>query len=292
MEELVLPMATMVGATDISKISARVGLDVVSAAIGRMTYHGAHYNTVVGGTGLLAEALAQRLGERVVTNANVTRVSQDGSEVRIAYTTDGVENVVRAEQCVLAVPVTEMLRLCEGLPASKVRAFEALEPVTAISLGLIIDGATEAPWDRMYWMHTGGTIKSLLNDEYFSPRKRPPQERRVFSLIISGEQAEEVWDLSDSELADRVVSKLAEIFPEAAEHTRVCRIVRHEPAMMSGPPGVERDLELRAESVGRIHFCGADIVGVGTDHAIRTGEEAARRVASFAAEQGRDGAVA
>jgi hypothetical protein len=32
MAALVLPMTTMVGATDISKISARVGLDVVSAA--------------------------------------------------------------------------------------------------------------------------------------------------------------------------------------------------------------------------------------------------------------------
>lgn len=41
---------------------------------------------------------------------------------------------------------------------------------------------------------------------------------------------------------------------------------------------MEHDLELRTESVGRIHFCGADIVGVGSDLAIRTGEEAARRV--------------
>lgn len=280
MEELVLPMATMVGATDISKISARVGLDVVSAAIGRMTYHGAHYFTVVRGTGLLAEAVADRLGERVVTNATVTRVSQDGSEVRIAYKANGVERFVRAEQCVLAVPVTEVLRLCADLPEHKVRALRALKLVNAISLGLIIEGASEAPWDRMYWLHTASTIKSLVNDEYFSRRRRPPEERRVFSLIISGEQADEVWGLSDADLTDRVISRLTEIFPEAVGHTRVHRIIRHEPAMVTIPPGLEQDLEIRTESVGRIHFCGADMLGVGTDLAIRSGEEAARRVLS------------
>ena len=280
MEELVLPMATMVGATDISTISARVGLDVVSAAIGRMTYHGASYTTVVGGTGLLAENIAARLGERVITNANVTRVSQNESEVQIAFTANGSDSVVRAEQCVLAVPVTEMLVLCDGLPEDKADAFRALKPVTAISLGLIIEGAPDAPWDRMYWLHTAGTIKSLVNDEYFSRRRRPPEAKRVFSLIISGEQAREVWHLSDDDLTDLVITRFVDIFPEAAGYTSVGSIVRHKPAMVSGPPGMERELSLRSEPVGRIHFCGADLAGVGTDLTIRSGESAAAQVLS------------
>jgi monoamine oxidase len=242
-----------------------------------MTYHGAHYTTVVGGTGLLAETIAERLGERVITNATVTRVAQDGSMIRVTCVTNGVERVVLAEQCVLAVPAAEMLRLCDGLSEDKARALRALKSVNAISLGLIIEGASEAPWDKMYWLHTGSTIKSLVNDEYFSGRRRPPQERRVFSLIISGEQADEGWGLSDADLTDRVISRLTEIFPEATGHVRVYRIVRHEPAMAIIPPGAEHDLEVRTDSLGRIHFCGADMLGVGTDLAIRTGEEAARR---------------
>ena len=76
LESLIAMWTTMAGARSASEVSALAGLEVVNAAIGRMTYHGAAYHVAVGGTARLAEELASRLGERVLTGAVATHVAR------------------------------------------------------------------------------------------------------------------------------------------------------------------------------------------------------------------------
>lgn len=278
LQTLIAMWTTMAGARSANEVSALAGLEVVNAAVGRMTYHGAAYHVVVGGTARLAEELASRLGDGVVTGATVTRIAAREGWVEVAYRQDGQDQVVRADQCIVAVPLPEILEICQVLPPDKARALEAMIPASAIACGIHIEGANEAPWDNMYWLRSPGQMSNLINHHYFVGTKDRPEELRCLSVIISGAPADDLLQRTDEEIARHVLRDLEEVFPEARGHASVRRVVRHEPAYVSGLPGSEAQMALRAASVGRVHFCGADLVGVGTDHAVRTGRDVAERV--------------
>ena len=178
----------------------------------------------------------------------------------------------------MAVPLPQILEICEDLPLDKIRALEAMTPASAIACGIHIEGASEAPWDHMYWLRSPGQMSNLIKHHYFVATKGRPEELRCLSVIISGAPADALLVRTDEEIALHVLRDLEEIFPEARGHAKVTRVIRHEPAYVSAPPGSEADSAFRTASVGRLHFCGARPVGVGTDHAVRTGREAAERV--------------
>lgn len=89
----------------ISMASSTLESDQVAAfqPINTFLHHAAGEYYVEGGTGRLAQALAARIGERVVTNATVTEVAS-GNGVTVRYGRGGISHQVEADKCLMAIP--------------------------------------------------------------------------------------------------------------------------------------------------------------------------------------------
>jgi monoamine oxidase len=90
---------------------------------------------IVGGCDRLPEAIARRLGERVLYGAEVRRIEQDATGVRVAFRRGGEEQwLAAADHVILAIPPPLLAKLDvrPALPADKQRAVReiSLESVT------------------------------------------------------------------------------------------------------------------------------------------------------------------
>lgn len=278
LQSLIDMWASVSGSRDTSRVSALAGLDTVGAAVGQMKFHGASYHVLNGGTGKLAEALAARLGDAVVTSAQVLSVREEADGVRVRWRTPEGEQEVVAEQCVIATPPDAARAVFDGIPPASDAALRELIPAKVIGAGILVEGATSAPWDRMYWMRTPGpTLSNLFNAAYFNREKRPPGELRALSCLCTGTNADHAWELSDEELAAAIVDELEEVFPEARGCVRVERVRRWNPSYFSLPPGCAGDAATRAASTARVHLCGDWVHGLGVEEAVEAGRAAGRR---------------
>lgn len=270
--------ASVSGSRDPSQVSALAGLDTVGAAVGQMKFHGASYHVVEGGTGKFAGALGDRLGDRLLTGAKVTRVREGEDGVTITFRAAGGEDEVVARQCILAIPPNRAREAFDGIPPAGEAALDALIPAKVLGAGIVVEGAAAAPWDDMYWMRTPGpTMSNLFNANFFSRANRPPAEPRALSCLCTGTNADYAWTLSDEEVAASIEREFEEVFPEARGHVRVARIRRWSPAYFSLPPGTGGDAAARAVQAGRVQLCGDYVYGIGIEHAVHAGREAAAR---------------
>lgn len=83
---------------------------------------------IVGGADTFPQALAQRLGARVLLGAQALRVEQRESEVTVTFRRQGETQQLSARQVICALPgtVVEGLQLAPALPPDQLRAFSDL----------------------------------------------------------------------------------------------------------------------------------------------------------------------
>jgi monoamine oxidase len=89
---------------------------------------------IVGGCDRLPEAIARRLGERILYGAEVRGIEQDAAGLRVAFRRRGEEQWLAADHVILAIPPPLLAKLDvrPALPADKQRAVReiSLESVT------------------------------------------------------------------------------------------------------------------------------------------------------------------
>ncbi|NLG28580.1 MAG: FAD-dependent oxidoreductase, partial [Chloroflexi bacterium] len=79
---------------------------------------------IVGGNDLLPAAFAQRLSARIVYGAEVRRIEQNATEVRVGYRRAGLDELLSADHaiCALPLPILRGLQVSPPLPAILQRA--------------------------------------------------------------------------------------------------------------------------------------------------------------------------
>src|SRR5262249_30523357 len=107
---------------------------------------GAQDSRFVGGSQLVAQKVARRLGRRVVLRAPVRRIETIGSD-RVTVIADGVE--VDARRVVVAVPpvLAPNIDFSPALPSAKRKLLEQIVPGNLAKL--------EAIYDRPFWRDQG-----------------------------------------------------------------------------------------------------------------------------------------
>jgi monoamine oxidase len=246
------------------------------------TSGGAQENRFVGGSQVISEKVADRLGQRVVLKAPVTVIAQDGDGARVVAGSTTVE----ARRVILAVPPALASRLAysPALPKGKARLLKALVPGSLTK--------AEAVYDRPFWRDAGlsgqgvadvGSATTVFDNS-------PPDGSIGVLFGFIGGSAHGPWSsLPADQRRAQVLENLAAFVGDAARAptgyieqdwtkerwTRGCPVAHVAPGVLSKyGPWLRR-------SVGKVHFAGTETSDYWLgymDGAVRSGERAAREV--------------
>jgi monoamine oxidase len=243
---------------------------------------GAQEQRFVGGSQVVSEKVADRLGRRVALRAPVRVVAQDGDGVRIVA--DGT--TVQARHVILAVPPALASRLAysPALPKGKAALLKALVPGSLTK--------AEAVYERPFWRDAGlsgqgvadvGPANTIFDN---SP---PDGSPGVLFGFIGGSSHAPWAALPADQRRTQVLENLAAFVGDAARApvdyfeqdwtkerwTRGCPVAHVAPGVLTKyGPWLRR-------AVGKVHFAGTETSDYWLgymDGAVRSGERAAREV--------------
>jgi monoamine oxidase len=245
------------------------------------TEGGAQQDRVVGGSQLICERMAAGLGDSVVLDSPVERLSQDEGSVALAAA--GVEVGARRAVIAMAPDLT-----------ARIEFSPALEDHDKLARGMSSGALTKctAVYDEPFWRRDGLTGEALSDRGPITTsfdNSPPDGHPGVLVGFIAGPDAEEHARRPPSERRRRGTESLARLFGEGARHPRLY----HEQAwaeerwsaggpVSSPAPGVltAHGAQLRRPA-GRVHWAGAETASAWCgymDGAVRSGERAAAEV--------------
>jgi monoamine oxidase len=243
---------------------------------------GAQERRFAGGSQVISEKVAHRLGSRVVLEAPVRVVAQNGDGVRVVA--DGT--TVEARRVILAVPPALASRLAysPALPKGKAALLKALVPGNLTN--------AEAVYDRPFWRDAGlsgqgvadvGPANTIFDNS-------PPDGSAGVLCGIVGGSAHAPWaKLPADQRRAQVLANLAAFVGDQARSpkdyieqdwtkerwTRGCPVAHVAPGVLTKyGPWLRRP-------VGKVHFAGTETADYWLgymDGAVRSGERAAREV--------------
>jgi monoamine oxidase len=243
---------------------------------------GAQENRFVGGSQLISEKVADRLGKRVVLRTPVRVVAQNGDRVRVVA--DGM--AVEARHVILAVPPVLASRLAysPALPKGKAALLKALVPGALTK--------AEAVYDRPFWRDAGLSGQGVADAgpaATFFDNSPPDGSLGVLFGFIGG-SAHTGWaKLPPDQRRAQVLENLAVCVGDEARSpkdyieqdwtkerwTRGCPVAHAAPGVLTKyGPWLRR-------AVGKVHFAGTETSDYWLgymDGAVRSGERAAREV--------------
>ncbi|HET6507631.1 MAG TPA: FAD-dependent oxidoreductase [Baekduia sp.] len=245
---------------------------------------GAQERRIVGGSVVIAEKVAAKLGDRVILQAPVAKIREHDGAVTV--TTDGGPTVV-ARRVVVAVPPVLAARIAyaPGLPAAKKALLKAMTPGSLTKV--------EAVYPTPFWREAGLSGQGVSDTGLARvPYDNSPPDGSVgvFFSFIGGKRHGE-WAALDP--ATRRAQVLEDFVRFTADErartpteylekdwtterwTRGCPVGHFAPGVLS-----KHGAQLRAAH-GRIHFAGTETSDYWLgymDGAVRAGERAAREV--------------
>ena len=243
---------------------------------------GAQENRFVGGSQVISEKVADRLGKRVVLRAPVRVVAQNGDRVRVVA--DGT--TVEARHVILAVPPALASRLAysPALPKGKAALLKALVPGSLTKAEAVYD----RPFGRDAGLSGQGVADSGPAATFFD--NSPPDGAFGVLFGFIGGSAHAGWSkLPADQRRAQVLENLAVFVGDQARlpvdyieqdwtketWTRGCPVAHVGPGVLTKyGPWLRR-------AVGKVHFAGTETSDYWLGYmegAVRAGERAAREV--------------
>ena len=246
------------------------------------TADGAQDSRVVGGSQLISVRMAQQLGNRVLLNAPVARIDQDGSGVTLRG--DGFS--VRAQRVVVAVPPTiaGRIRYNPILPALRDQMTQRMPMGSVIKVQCV--------YPTPFWRSAGlaGQATSDTGPVKITFDNSPPDaEFGVMMGFMEGEDGRKATEMSYEQRRQGTIDCFVRYYgAQAANPLEYIEQSWMDEEWTRGcyggvfPPGAWLDFgkTLRAP-IGRIHWAGTETATIWNGYmegAIRSGERAAAEV--------------
>jgi monoamine oxidase len=243
---------------------------------------GAQESRFVGGSQLVSQKVADRLGKRVVLQAPVRVVAQDHDGVRVV----AQGTTVQARHVILAVPPALAWRLAHSpaLPKGKAALLKALVPGNLTK--------AEAIYDRPFWRDAGLSGQGVSDGGPASTifDNSPPDGSIGVLFGFVGGSSHTAWaQLPPDQRRAQVLERLAAFVGDPArapvsyieqDWTKE-RWTRGCPVAHAGPGVLTKYGPWLRRSVGKVHFAGTETADYWLgymDGAVRSGERAAREV--------------
>jgi len=237
-------------------------------------------HNVLGGASLLVDAIADALGGRVETGAEVLSVAREGDLVRVCYRRGGEEHAVLARHAVVATKAFDAARIVSELPPPTRSALEAIPYGPTVVMAILTGESGPMPWDPLYALATPKRAFSMLFNVVNVLRPRSDERAAGGSLMVyrSGHGALDLLERSDDEIERAFLDDLYAVFPEArgtVRETILLRLPLMLPYVAPGRAAIQPELE---RPLGNVHLAGDYLGGIYTETAISTGQEAARAI--------------
>jgi monoamine oxidase len=250
------------------------------------TAGGAQERRVVGGSVVVAEKVAAKLGARVVLGAPVRRITQAGGRVRVVA--DGV--TVEARRAIVAVPPVLAARIAyaPGLPAAKRTLLKAMTPGSLTKV--------EAVYATPFWREAGLSGQGVSDTGLARvPYDNSPPDGSVgvFFSFIGGKRHAEWTKLGAAERRAAVLEDFVRFTGDERARTPEELVEKDwttEQWTRGCPTGhfaggrdavLARHGEHLRSAAGAVHFAGTETADYWLgymDGAVRAGERAAREV--------------
>ena len=246
---------------------------------------GAGFWNLDGGVDRLPEALARELPVRL--GSRVDGVRTDGAGVAVDVSIAGAPRTLHARAAIIAVPGHLVPALCPDAPAwmREPAARAAFSRVASVHLGLV-----HAPDARDAGCaftdpvaDTGEEGVGVLELEHLRAPGRCPTGRGMVSVYFVDAARFRCLEPDDAALIAKAQCVLARVHPESAGAIEVAHVIRWPVGIAQFGPGRLAELAaLRARlaaSSTNVDLTGDWLDGVASESALRTGEQAASRVA-------------
>jgi oxygen-dependent protoporphyrinogen oxidase len=264
--------------TELEELSANGGIGTYVYQFSGKASHLSH--NLLGGSGQLPEALAGRLGGRIVTGATVEGVEPVAAGVRVRYTQGGAVRQLVVQAVVVATPADVARRIICGLPADLARALGAVRYGQAVLLSLLTGEERPMPYDHLYALSTPQRCFTILIN-VASTLRRSGQRLPGGSLLVyaGGRLARELMDVPDATVESRFLAELHRLYPETKGIVRETRVQRWDRIVPYDFPGRYRLQPLFNRAPERVFLAG-DYLGnwANMEVAVATGQRAAEQV--------------
>lgn len=241
---------------------------------------------LVGGTALLAEAMAADLRAPVVLGAAAIEVADMTDHVRIVYEKAGERRTLRARMAVLATPAAAAARIATGLDAQRTHDLADVRAGAFLSVALRTSETGPMPWDELYAISTPGRAFSVLFNMATTLRDGPRRPGGSLMLFRGARGATEWLGESDETIEKRFLDDLFDMFPEAKRIVSEAVVQRWPVGAHFSYPGFAAIQARLRRPRGRLALAGDYLDFPNMEAALASGERAASFVRqSLAAER-------
>ena len=230
-----------------------------------------------GGAAELPRAIARRLGDRIVLNADVQELVQRDGLVRIRH--EGGEVVART--AIVATTADVARTVIRDLPDETAAALDHITYGPMAVLSVLTNETRPMPWDDVYSILVADRSFNMFFN-HASALRVPGAPRKpggTLMIYAGAGRARRLFELSEDEMRDTMLRDLHALFPETrgiVEETLAARWTHTVPFASPGRHLVQDALE---RPVGGSIFLAGDYIGAWTDieSAATTGQEAAAK---------------
>lgn len=239
-----------------------------------------NFSLPVGGNQTLTDILAEDLGDRLRLGATVDSVTRDGDGVLVEYHDAGGPARIRAKRAVVTVPADIAVRILPELPRAYRDAYADIAYGRYVVVGFFTDEQGPQRWDDFFAVSTPLlSFQAMFNH---AAAVRGPGARKpggALACFAGGAKADELFRLTDEEIAERFTRDLLGVYPELAGKLGEPIVRRHHRVVPFWGPGERASLPILREPLGPIHLAGdfqLDMPSLAD--AATSGERAARAV--------------
>ncbi|MGW4728320.1 flavin monoamine oxidase family protein [Streptomyces shenzhenensis] len=264
-------------------LSAGAGLALFSDVMGRKSSSATFTRSVVGGTETIPQEIKRRLGDRLVSGAQVTRVETVGETVRVSYTQEGRRSEVTASHALVATPAGTTADLLHPADDALQQALRTVKYGAFLAMAVFTDEEGAQDWDRLYAVATPGLRFDFVFN-HANPLRSPGRRARggSFMMFAGGPRAAEMIDtLDDDQITKLYLDDLHSLLPGTRGHVVKTQVQRWPLGNIVATPGrasLQPVLE-RGVPGGRVLLAGDYFAHLGgMEPAVRTGMAAADRI--------------
>ena len=261
------------------KVTAGELADRISLFWGLVTFHwnvhGGFY-WLRGGTSILPQALAARLGHRLRLNARAVSVSV-GPRTRVGFIANAAKQEVEAKAVILATPPRNAVEIIKELAPWKLDALRSVRFGAYVPVHLRCRRRFWEAKIRTGYLNCTGVVFADLVDATHGQ----PGDEGILIAFIAGPEARRLLDAPDEKIFTEVISDLEKVFPGSTKEVIESHIFRWPDGIPYFAPSIGPKLDQIRCRQGNLFFCGDYTQGAGINDAIISGQLAAREVEAF-----------
>ena len=239
---------------------------------------------MVGGTGRLPQAIADRLGPgRVRAGSTATAIRTDGRGLAIELSDASGSWSVRARHVIVAAQAPHAAPLVRPVAPAAAESLTAMRYGAFLNVAIATKEREAMPWDGIYAMATPGRAFDMFTNQAHAFRSRQPRRAGgSLMLFAGGHGARELAEHPDDRIVRRFVDDLVGLFPGArgiVDHAVVQRWPLGNVFARPGRHLLQSALEGALGPAGNLHLAGDYFAELGNlEAAAGTGASAAARV--------------